>query len=288
MDKQRSVFIASSTEGIPVAEAVNIKLENELKVKQWDNAFDLSSLTINRLIEMSKEYDYGVFVFHKDDTAIIKGKDYNVVRDNVLFELGLFIGALGLENCFVLIPKSVENNFRLPTDLSGITLSFYDDQENEIIDAVTTSCAKIKNQIRKNKNVESPKAESNPAIISEEQKTINVIQSQLWNIKFELERANEEKLEMDSSIKNHFFSIAKPATDLEISTWEEGAKKTYSKEMKILKHKVFFVDKDVIIPKGYGAHSLSIIVATGVKIYNSGNIGHNSIYYLDGFRKSGV
>ena len=38
-----NVFIASSVEGLSVAEAVNIKMEYEAKVKQWDNAFDLGS-----------------------------------------------------------------------------------------------------------------------------------------------------------------------------------------------------------------------------------------------------
>jgi hypothetical protein len=285
MNIQSTIFIASSNEGIPVAEAVNIKLENELKVKQWDNAFDLSSITINRLIQMSKEYEYGVFVFHKDDTAVIKGKEYNIVRDNVLFELGLFIGSLGLENCFVLIPKSIENSFRLPTDLSGVTLTFYDDQESEIIDAVTTSCAKIKSQIRKNKSEKTnniqPKQSPDKALINE-------LQSQLWTMKFEMERAREDSTKMTSSIRNHFFSIAKPATELEINTWEEGAKKTYLKEIKIRRNNLYFIDKDSIIPKEYGANSLGIIVANGVKIHNSENIGHNSIYYLEGFRKTGV
>jgi len=100
-----NVFIASSAEGLSVAEAVNIKLEYEARVKQWDNAFDLLSITISTLIKRANETDYGVFVFHKDDETTIKGNTYSSVRDNVLFELGLFIGALGIEKCFVLIPK---------------------------------------------------------------------------------------------------------------------------------------------------------------------------------------
>jgi predicted nucleotide-binding protein len=106
MNELPNVFIASSVEGLSAAEAVNIKMEYEARIKQWDNAFALSAVTITSLIKRAKETDYGIFVFHPDDKTTIRGNTYSVVRDNVLFELGLFIGALGIEKCFVMIPKS--------------------------------------------------------------------------------------------------------------------------------------------------------------------------------------
>lgn len=149
MNELPNVFIASSVEGLSAAEAVNIKMEYEARIKQWDNAFALSAVTITSLIKRAKETDYGIFVFHPDDKTTIRGNTYSVVRDNVLFELGLFIGALGIEKCFVMIPKSWENEFRLPTDLAGVTTTTYDDQLDDMVDAVATSCAKIKHAIKK-------------------------------------------------------------------------------------------------------------------------------------------
>ncbi len=45
-------------------------MEYETQVKQWDNAFDLSSVTITSFIKRATETDYGIFVFHPDETII--------------------------------------------------------------------------------------------------------------------------------------------------------------------------------------------------------------------------
>lgn len=209
MKEVPNVFIASSVEGLPVAEAVNIKLEYDARVKQWDNAFDLSSVTITSLIKRARETDYGIFVFHKDDKTTIRNNTYSVVRDNVLFELGIFIGALGIEKCFVLIPKSVEGDFRLPTDLSGVTTTTYDDQLDDMVDAVTTSCAKIKQTIKKLRSqVELDKEQGNKSDLDMLQNQLNSTQSELWSLKYEFERGKEDNNKLLELIRNYFFAVA--------------------------------------------------------------------------------
>jgi CAP12/Pycsar effector protein, TIR domain len=281
------VFIASSKEGLKFADAVNIKLEYVARVKQWDNAFDPSSITITSLIKRAKDADYGIFVFHNDDEIIIRKNSYSVVRDNVLLELGLFIGALGLEKCFVLIPKSTKDEFRMPTDLDGVTTSTYDDQEEDPVDAVATSCAKIKFAIEKlqklNEPTNTPKNQTQEII----QKQLNSAQSDLWRIRNEVERSKEEHNKLLTSIINFFHSIAKPATAVEITLWEKGAENNYPDKPKINTFNVFYVDKDVVVPELHGASSISVIVAEGVTVYGIEQRGHNSVYYMDGFRKLG-
>ena len=105
MSDKPTVFIASSSEALSVAEAVNIKLDQEFRPKLWENAFDLSTITISALIEKTNEADYAVFVFHKDDKALIRKQEHDIVRDNVVLELGMFIGAIGLDKCFILVPR---------------------------------------------------------------------------------------------------------------------------------------------------------------------------------------
>lgn len=282
MSDKPTVFIASSSEALHVAEAVHIKLDTDLRPKLWENAFDLSSITITTLISKTKEADYAVFVFHPDDKSLIREKEYSSVRDNVILELGMFIGALGLEKCFILVPKSSESTFRLPTDLAGITASFYDDQNIDVSDAVTSSCAKIKQTIKKLEAKETEIATTTESEVLKEQ--LSHAQSQLWSINHDVQRSKEQSQSLLESIKGHFFSIAKPATPAELKFWEDGAKESYLRDIKIQRHNVYFVDKDVIIPPLHGANSISIVVAKGVRIHGVDKWSHNNIYYMDGFR----
>jgi predicted nucleotide-binding protein len=288
MSNQPRVFVASSSEGLHVAEAVVIKLEHDAKVKLWDNAFDLSSMTITSLVARAQDTDFAVFIFHRDDKTTIRGSTYSVIRDNVLFELGLFIGALGVDRCFILVPKSSEGDFRLPTDLAGVTVSTYDDGSDDMVDAVAASCAKMKIALRKlMKESEGPAQgqESEDAKLTVVQKQLQAVQSELWRLRIDAERAQEEKAKLLHAVTAYFYGVAKPATEAEISAWEEGAKVSYPSGPMIRRHKVYLVDRDVIVPPLYGALSISVIAAVGVKIYGLDQWSHNSIYLMDGFRK---
>jgi hypothetical protein len=276
------LFIASSTEALPIAEAVNIRLESVARVKQWDNAFELSTLTLPALLARTEETDFAVFVFHRDDKTIIRGNAYSSVRDNVLFELGLFIGHLGIEHCFVLLPRSVEGDFRLPTDLAGLTVASYDDTVDDIVDAVTTSCAKIKQSIAKAK-AKGAAPIAPPA--GAEAGSARALESELWRARINLQRASEMYAALSSAVASHFFSVAKPATGTEIASWEQGAQGSYPNSPKIREHRTFYVDQDVILPSLYGAHSISVIVAPGVRVYGLEQRGHSVVYFMDGFRK---
>jgi Predicted nucleotide-binding protein containing TIR-like domain len=64
-------------------------------------------------------------VFSADDVTTIRGSLFNVPRDNVIFEAGLFSGYLGSDRCFMVVPQ--ETRIQLPSDLSGITVGQYED-----------------------------------------------------------------------------------------------------------------------------------------------------------------
>lgn len=282
MNEKPTIFIASSTEAIPLAEAVHLKLEDELKVRLWTNAFDLSSITITTLIGKTKEADYAVFVFHPDDKVFIRDNEFSSVRDNVVLELGMFIGALGLEKCFVLVPKSTADKFRLPSDLGGVTVSSYDDKEPDVIDAVTGSCARIKQTVRR---LETSKNKTEATSETENLRSLlHQAQSQIWSMSHDTQRAQELSANLLESIRNHFFSIAQPATPAEIKEWENGAKLSHLKEIKLNSHNLYYVNKDVILPPWTGASAIAVIAAPGVKVFGLNLYSHNKIYYMDGFR----
>lgn len=143
-----SVFIASSVEGLPVAEAIQANLEYSTHSTIWHSGtFKLSSVTLLDLVRRAATVDFAVFAFTPDDVAKIRKQEAHVARDNVVFELGLFIGSIGLQRCYVVRPRGVE--MHLPSDLLGITPAEYDPDrpDKNIASALTYACTKIKAQI---------------------------------------------------------------------------------------------------------------------------------------------
>jgi predicted nucleotide-binding protein len=74
-------------------------------------------------MHLVSDSDFGIFVFSPDDTAEMRGKLFSIPRDNVVYELGLFSGALGTNRCFFVTPLG--NDLHILSDLLGITSGDY-------------------------------------------------------------------------------------------------------------------------------------------------------------------
>jgi hypothetical protein len=123
MAEQR-IFIGSSTEALGLAEAVHSELNEFGWISLWKNAFNPGDITIQRLCDIAQENEFGIFVFHPDDKAEIRGHDKLIVRDNVVLEAGIFMGTSGTKHTFIIAPKGIDV-FRWPTDLAGLTVATY-------------------------------------------------------------------------------------------------------------------------------------------------------------------
>src|SRR5262245_7748887 len=121
-----TVFIASSSNktSLKITNIIASRLKTVADVRPWPSSFFAGEVLIQKLIEISRSHDFGIFVFHTDDIAFIKRQKRFQVRDNVLFELGLFMGTMGHKRCFVVSPKN-EPFFRKASDLEGIVLAPY-------------------------------------------------------------------------------------------------------------------------------------------------------------------
>lgn len=141
------IFLASSVEGLGVANAINECLDYDAEMVHWKDGFSLSSYTIDSLMEKARTVDFAIFVFTPDDVSTIREQSHIVVRDNVLFELGLFIGSLTKERCFIIKPRGIELHF--PTDLLGLTPADFDGNrsDNDLTQAVNAPCNKVKKEI---------------------------------------------------------------------------------------------------------------------------------------------
>lgn len=143
------IFVGSSVEGVSIAYAIQENLDFFAEVTVWpQGVFDLSKFTLQSLIESLDKFDFSIFVFSPDDIKLIRNESQITVRDNVLFELGLFIGRLGLENSFVFLP--VDSDIYLPTDLLGLTPAMYnlDRSDDNINAALGPACNKVRRRIK--------------------------------------------------------------------------------------------------------------------------------------------
>lgn len=124
-------------------------LSNDFSVIVWNQGtvFGLGTSTLEALENAISEYDYAVFVFTPDDKLYSRGTTTHVPRDNVIFELGMFIGKLGRLKAFAVHP--VINEMALPSDLKGITTAIYDPNEDNLAAALGPAANCIRNAILK-------------------------------------------------------------------------------------------------------------------------------------------
>jgi len=147
-----SLFIGSSTESLEVAYAIQENLEHAAEVTVWTQGiFELSKYSLDSLLDALDGSDFGVFVFAPDDVLTIHGAEKPSVRDNVIFELGLFVGRLGRERSFMVLPRGSEDSLHFPTDLLGLTPALYDAvrQDGNLRAALGPACSKLTKAIGK-------------------------------------------------------------------------------------------------------------------------------------------
>ena len=123
MNKPR-IFLGSSGKQANLLEAITRGLEDVADVEPWTTTFNPGRSTLDRLVELSQEVDFAAFVFAQDDWTATEASESGEAspRDNVVFEAGLFGGALGIRRTFILHA----NGSKLPTDLLGLTAVRYD------------------------------------------------------------------------------------------------------------------------------------------------------------------
>ncbi|MEB3104066.1 nucleotide-binding protein [Ferviditalea candida] len=118
------VFIGSSVESLEIARALQVILDYDCESVIWNQGvFKLSSTTMHDLSRI-EDIDFAIFIFSPDDLTTIRNQEYRTVRDNLILEFGMFVGKLGLDRVFFVIPKDID--FHLPTDILGITPGVYE------------------------------------------------------------------------------------------------------------------------------------------------------------------
>lgn len=124
--QETKVFVASSTKSVVVAESLRQLIgSDDVKVIPWKDlgVFVLSEHTMESLERAANQCHFAVFVLGPDDVIQTDEGGVYVPRDNVVFELGLFLGRIGRKRSYMLRPDGI--NIKLPSDLSGVTWAQY-------------------------------------------------------------------------------------------------------------------------------------------------------------------
>lgn len=143
------IFIGSSVEGLSVAYAIQQNLTHDAEATVWDQGvFELSKTTMESLNSILDSVDFGIFVFSPDDMIIMRSNESLIIRDNVLFEFGLFIGKLGRNRVFFIIPEG--SDIHIPTDLVGVTPGKYNPNrtDNSLQAATGAACNQMRTQFK--------------------------------------------------------------------------------------------------------------------------------------------
>jgi hypothetical protein len=115
-----SIFIGSSSEALPLAKAIQRELSADYRAELWnEHLFELGEDTLNNLLRFIQCYDFAVLVLTGDDFTKSRGRESKSPRDNMIFELGLFMGALGRRRAFPIVAPGKIKDVKLPSDLLG-------------------------------------------------------------------------------------------------------------------------------------------------------------------------
>ncbi|HST23991.1 MAG TPA: nucleotide-binding protein [Blastocatellia bacterium] len=144
-----TVFIGSSSEDLRIAGQIQYDLLQVAKPQIWSQGvFGLGWGTLEALMTSLERYDFAILALSPNDVVTSKDVTTSAPRDNVIFELGLFMGRLGPRRTFIFYDKSVD--LKLLSDLVGITKAEYDGAwaKENLAAAIGAACQPIRETIR--------------------------------------------------------------------------------------------------------------------------------------------
>lgn len=131
------VFVGSSTEGLPLAQVIAKLLSVDFEPLSWNKGlFVPGTYTMEALEEAVHRCKFAVIIGTADDVLTKRGKRACTVRDNLVLELGLFIGAFSRKRALLAVPDGCR--LALPTDLDGLTQLRYPHVRSIDLDHMTT------------------------------------------------------------------------------------------------------------------------------------------------------
>jgi CRP/FNR family cyclic AMP-dependent transcriptional regulator len=142
------LFIISSSEAKHVAYALRDGLKADVFSTVWDDGvFFAGGYPLEGLEKQVAESDFAVAIAEPDDIVRSRGHQSPTLRDNVLFELGLFMGKLSRYRAIAVHPRV--KNLWIPSDLQGLTVIPYEPgDDSTVADRLKPVCDAIRKLVQ--------------------------------------------------------------------------------------------------------------------------------------------
>ena len=142
------LFIISSTEALEIAHEIQSQLQHDVFSAVWDQGvFFAGGYPLEALEKAVSESDFAVAIAQPDDIVESRGTKQPTLRDNVLFELGIFMGRLTRHRAILVHPRV--KDLKLPSDVHGLTLVSYDTgKPDELAARLGPACHQIRKLVK--------------------------------------------------------------------------------------------------------------------------------------------
>jgi CRP/FNR family transcriptional regulator, cyclic AMP receptor protein len=142
------LFIISSTEALEIAHEIQSQLQHDVFSAVWDQGvFFAGGYPLEALEKAVSESDFAVAIAQPDDIVESRGTRQPTLRDNVLFELGIFMGRLTRHRAILVHPRV--KDLRLPSDVHGLTLVSYNTgKPDELPARLGPACHQIRKLVK--------------------------------------------------------------------------------------------------------------------------------------------
>jgi CRP/FNR family transcriptional regulator, cyclic AMP receptor protein len=142
-----NVFIISSVEALDIARAIQLAFQHDpFSATVWtDGVFVASHYPLEDLEKAVDQCDFAIAVGQPDDLVTSRLVSAAAARDNVIFELGFFMGRLGRHRTFYLEPTKLGDRAKRPSDLAGInTIGYHIGDNSELPRNLGPACTQIR------------------------------------------------------------------------------------------------------------------------------------------------
>ncbi len=127
IQNRHHVFFGYSGKGTdPANRIIKYLTSLDVKVRDWQIDFKPAGTILGEIEESAKKSLGGIFLFTKDDDMVSGDQSYAAPRDNVVFEAGYFMHAVGKERTLIIR----EDGAKMPADVGGTIYLDLKDRNN--------------------------------------------------------------------------------------------------------------------------------------------------------------